>query len=565
MADDSVGIEVGAEASGAISVFDALSASIDKFGGSMTSAAGSFATVSDAANSTIVPSRAAHQELNLVTRELAGMAGMSGAAEAPLRVLDTTLYSLVATGGAISIPFLAATAAIVGITTAFESSKKSAEEEEKAFDSLISKNESFIGSNKDTAQSIADEDKKMLDHLQTVLKMAEQYPTLGSKIIGTWDQIKTATAQDLDVMNRVISGILDPITNAYTKGYQLSDAFAKIGDMFGTASPKIAETKTEISKLNEEMAKLNAKKAADDFDAESEAMDMLYKNYEKIQAGITKASLAEEQGFASMKKDQLDYQVALDKRYQDQDAKERASFGLMKTNADQYKSIMSSTFQSISSGVGNSFAKMAVEGKNFGDSMKQLGIDVAESLISKFVAMGVEWAVMQAFRLATHTAAEGGITAATEASAVATLATDKIIKVHEAITSSALAVLNAEAFGALGGPIGSGAAGAAEEGIVAPMVVAASAAVGADFIADEPTHLLVGEGGQAERISVTPMSQSGSSNSAAASGQGININFGDIIVQGIQNPRDFADQIALLVTQSIRGRAQLNMTGRGIY
>ena len=97
------------------------------------------------------------------------------------------------------------------------------------------------------------------------------------------------------------------------------------------------------------------------------------------------------------------------------------------------------------------------------------------------------------------------------------------------------------------------------------MVVAASAAVGADFIADEPTHLLVGEGGQAERISVTPMSQSGSSNSAAASGQGININFGDIIVQGIQNPRDFADQIALLVTQSIRGRAQLNMTGRGIY
>ena len=87
-------------------------------------------------------------------------------------------------------------------------------------------------------------------------------------------------------------------------------------------------------------------------------------------------------------------------------------------------------------------------------------------------------------------------------------------------------------------------------------------AVGGDFLVDQPTRLLVGEGGQSERVTVTPLSKSSTTNSTA---NVTNINIGNISLPSVKNPRDFIDQLALLVTQNIRGRGQLNLVGKGIF
>jgi hypothetical protein len=94
-----------------------------------------------------------------------------------------------------------------------------------------------------------------------------------------------------------------------------------------------------------------------------------------------------------------------------------------------------------------------------------------------------------------------------------------------------------------------------------------AAATGADFIADRPTRLLVGEGGQGERVQVTPLSQGGggSSSSTGANGDTYYFTFGDIVAQGVSDPRAFANKIALLISQAIRGRGQINATGKSIF
>jgi hypothetical protein len=283
---------------------------------------------------------------------------------------------------------------------------------------------------------------------------------------------------------------------------------------------------------------------------------------EKLRMGQIKASLDADKAISEMRKDQLEYQIALDKRYQKQEEDERRWFGLAKSNMDQYRSIVSSTFQSAANTVGSAFAKMAVEGKSFAEVTKHLIVTVVEEMIGKFVAMGIEWAAMQAYRAASSATAESAISEQVTAQTGVRTAAVLTGNVKIATSYAAVAEAAAGAFGAMLGPAGSAQAVAEETGIMAPIVAQAAAATGIDFIADKPTFLQVGEGGQGEHVQVTPLSQSGG---GGRGGGDTYFEFGDIIVQGVKNPREFADQIALLVIQAIRGRGQISAIGQSIH
>ena len=572
--DDSVGIAITADASGGVTAIDSLSASIDRFGGSAASASGGMATLSQATEASVIPHRAAHQAMNLVGADIIAMTGASSAATGPMHLLSSTLFAVAMSGGEISLAFVGITAAIAAAsyvvkefagdsknaTDALATSLKGYKDDTDAINAYTAAGGKLSAALKAVADSTAEATQKTIAGLSATnsAKLATDERTLAlaksSKALIDSGQY---SAQYTDGMNSLASSVKSA-TEAVTADRAAVEANAH---GYATWQEYIKGTTKALTDNAE-----TGKKGQAVYDSlNAEAVKYLATS-ENLQGQQTKASLAFENEMSSMRAAQLSYQVALDKRYQDQDAKERASFGLLKTNADNAKSILSSSFQSAANSIGQSFAKIAVEGGNGMQAIKALGIQVTEDLIAKFVSMGVEWAAVQVYRTVTHAAASAGIKATEVAALTGSVVANHVAAGAVASSWAFAAETAAAAWGAmLGGPPASAAAAAAEAAIVMPLAAGAhvAAATGIDFITDRPTRMLVGEGGQGERVTVTPLSQ-GSGGSSSSGGTVFNFSFGDIVLPGIQNPRQFADQIALLVTQAIRGRAQLKMVGRGI-
>jgi len=76
-------------------------------------------------------------------------------------------------------------------------------------------------------------------------------------------------------------------------------------------------------------------------------------------------------------------------------AKIRAFFGVGKSDAEDFAQIAGQTFQQFADGVGQSYAKMIVEGKNFSTSMKDAFKNMAESFIADVTSMIVKWMELQ--------------------------------------------------------------------------------------------------------------------------------------------------------------------------
>jgi hypothetical protein len=233
-------------------------------------------------------------------------------------------------------------------------------------------------------------------------------------------------------------------------------------------------------------------------------------------------------------------------------------FGASTNYTQELVSYSSTEFKSMSSSFGNVAGDMLAKGQNFTTATRGLIANMASEAISHFVTMGVEWAAMKAYQWATGAAADA---AGMTASEVATLATTKTEVMMWAEVAGAAAAAGSAALG----PEASIPIGIAER--VAVDTTFMVAATGADFIADKPTMLQVGEGGQGERVQVTPLSQGGggSSSSTGANGDTYYFTFGDIVAQGVSDPRAFANKIALLISQAIRGRGQINATGKSIF
>lgn len=92
--------------------------------------------VSAAAAASVVPHGAAHKALNLVSGSLVGIAGGSAAASAAIRVMDSVMFAMVTTGGAVSIGFVAIVAAAAAVGYAFKTSAENAKKQKDEMDSL---------------------------------------------------------------------------------------------------------------------------------------------------------------------------------------------------------------------------------------------------------------------------------------------------------------------------------------------------------------------------------------------------------------------------------------------
>ena len=109
--------------------------------GSAGAAESGVAAVGAASANSVIPHRAAHQALNLVSQDLAALAGASPAAEGGIRVMDSVMLQMAITGGKVSLGFIGIVAAAVGAGVAMkniaEGAKKADEELTKMTDAAV--------------------------------------------------------------------------------------------------------------------------------------------------------------------------------------------------------------------------------------------------------------------------------------------------------------------------------------------------------------------------------------------------------------------------------------------
>lgn len=598
MEGNNIGVTVTADATGGVIAFDGLAQAVNRFNGVMNEAPGRFANLAAASDRALIPHRAAHQALNLVTRQVAMLGGASAAASGPLRVFDSILFQLGMTGGAVSLPFIAITAAVVGLTSVFVAHHAAVAKTNAEYATLIAKENSLLeATDKGTVATIKSAEA-MLQKLEAQLLIQEKMPT-------NWDKIKSYGVSALDavgkgagVVNRAIESILFPGAVTFPGLDALSAKLQAANPIIDETRKKIEAQREAIRKLGDiaqETAHKEAQAFSDDiFEKQlvgarkaEEALESFTNTTKESafqalsyvgglwegEAGVVSASLTKEiaaitkhydsaieaakkanvqvLGLESAKNTAI---VAAGAKTQLQiQAQQKSSFGLQSNVLKDFQKLGLNVANTVATSFGNAFAKMIVDGATFSDVMTSLWKQIASQVIAEIVAMGVRYALYEAVK---------AIQAATGAGEQVLFAS----AANYLIASSAAWVAAANAYATAAGIPGLAEARAAQAfSEVKMMAVAAGAlkmAVGGDFLVDQPTRLLVGEGGQSERVTVTPLSKSSTTNSTA---NVTNINIGNISLPSVKNPRDFIDQLALLVTQNIRGRGQLNLVGKGIF
>lgn len=214
------------------------------------------------------------------------------------------------------------------------------------------------------------------------------------------------------------------------------------------------------------------------------------------------------------------------KLYNDRRAADlRQMFGLQATMTQDFQNLAMTTFTTVTQGFSNSVAKMLVEGANFGEAMKAVGIQTAELIISKLIE---------------------------------TMIVDRVVRMSKALGAAAISELASGAWGAaVGGPPGSAAAIGAQKGINAPLVAQATiSASGFSGVLDRPTMFLAGEAGM-ESVNITPLNASAGQDAKKFGGGTTNVSV-NMVVNGVQDPKRLADQVGLAIIKRIRGMGELN-------
>lgn len=88
----------------------------------------------EASDHSVAPHRAAHQALGLVTGAMGDLAGASPAAQAGVKVLDSIMFQMAVTGGALSLGFVGVVAAAAAVGSAFKSAADEAKKQQESID-----------------------------------------------------------------------------------------------------------------------------------------------------------------------------------------------------------------------------------------------------------------------------------------------------------------------------------------------------------------------------------------------------------------------------------------------
>lgn len=203
-------------------------------------------------------------------------------------------------------------------------------------------------------------------------------------------------------------------------------------------------------------------------------------------------------------------------------------FGVQTSEENQFLALSGKVAQGFSSAFSNAFAQTLVEGKKFTDAFKDEFKHMAEAIIADIVRMIVEMEIFNSL-MSFGLGGGGGLLG-----------------------------------GLLGGgrpnPLGpSGVPGYANYASLGP---SANFAMGGDFLVDQPTLIGVGEGGETERVSISPLSQGGGGGGGSGTTIGsVEVN---LHVHGVSDPREIAEQTAPYLIDIIRGRGNLSFTGPNI-
>lgn len=543
---DELNIGVTASASGAITAFDGLAESVKRLDSSLGKLPAQYSEVSEESKKSVVPHRAAHQAMNLVTSQVSELAGASSAAQGPMRVFNDIIFSLATTTKNISMPFIAATVAIVGLSTAISALVRSGEDANKEYEKLLEKVRALAPDSEKAAQATLSQARATLVALEAQLQLEKQTPTMADKAKAAWDSMGQAAKAAASQAGNVVSATINPLRAMQAGADATTASMGKFKDSAMAANPAIAALEKKVKDLQD-------------------ALRGATRDEQKWREENLKAQTAAIKAKEDYRKTVLDSQLAIDRHFKESSEKSRAFFGLAKNQATEYKQVASTAFQGAANAIGMSFARMVVSGKNFGESAKALFIEVAEQAIARIIAVEIIDKGVQAAKLIIHGTASKGVTAIEAESAAERHAIMSAANTAAVVSFEAVALAGAAAFGSALGPPGSMASMAKEKALFIPLYPMAAAATGMDAMFDKETWLKVGEGGQPERVTVTPASSAGGASAPAfGGGSTYNVSIGNVTLPGIREPKDFVEQLARLVTQRIRGRGDLNMLGKGI-
>lgn len=138
--------EVSGPAAEAAAALEQYGQTAQQAGAAAAAAAGGVGGLGEAAGGSVVPHRAAHQALSLVSMQMSQMAGASAGAHGAITVLDSILFQIAMTGGAVSLAFIGVTTAIVALTSVFSAMHAESAKTEATLDSLVTKQTALAAS-----------------------------------------------------------------------------------------------------------------------------------------------------------------------------------------------------------------------------------------------------------------------------------------------------------------------------------------------------------------------------------------------------------------------------------
>ena len=321
-----------------------------------------------------------------------------------------------------------------------------------------------------------------MDEYQSYAQISAQLKLTEKQYADEGQNIVTSTEKSANLVKELTAQAQGHINNADKMKVEASAAQDSAAEQV-KAQSDIAKASANRAKLVDEEFKLNAENSAQYYDSlekwsETSAKIQL-KNEEAIQRAKLGTRAIEQAVFDS----------------------EEAGFTATDAAMAQLREGAEQAYDSMMSGFGNAFAKMVVEGKNFGDSMKEVFKDILEQFLSMIAEMLIRWAA---------------------ASAIMSL-----------FPGSGLANFVAGVPGH---------------------------ATGANYMVDRPTLFMAGENGP-EHINVNPISggSGGSSSTSNSSSSNISISMTNNISGG-SNVDQIANQIGEKIITAIRARGQINFS-----
>jgi hypothetical protein len=504
MEDPNLDIAINADSSGAIEAFDGLDSSVSGFGQQLT-------TLGETFNRPLE-----HVGLQIFAKDLLSTVGLAGEARPIVGLLQAAIGQL---GSAFSIAAGPIGLVVAGLTAAGAIIYKvveSQKEHGKSIEDVVASEDKELSATNDLKESLT----RYKDLVHTTS------PELNELVIAT-DNYTTAQKKllvlDLTKQLADLKKQLDAVKESHRGDIEATATTAAMYDHWAssTTGAKDATEKfnTSVLKQDEDTAKLKFRisELNDELTRYAKTGDLLSsKDFYKKQAdnaeeAKNKQLAADKETLASFNKNE-DYKrrtlqeslaytkQIIDSKYNIEIA---ALHGVGAENAVFAKNLeddWGNAYLSMAKGAGDSFASMLVDSDSFQKDMDQIFKNVLKSFISMLIEMEVRWA------------------------AAAFLSYLGI----PVVPSTAL-----------------------------PSTIPGHA-TGADFVASRPTLMMVGEGGEDERVQVTPRSQAQVASVGGNSGGGDTYNISVVNQISGGDSDQLAEKVMQKTIYAIRARGQLN-------